>query len=216
MSYSRRSRDWFHFYSGSFRKGAHQLLSWGYEDARSKIRADHEEEKITGFIVTAIRKRLYDDPTTPLRFKIHYDIHEEQRDWKSEKTGKRRPRIDIVATCSFKLPRPEFMFEAKLLRKNGFPIGKYTGKDGMQCYIRGVYAAEYPAAAMVGYIQSGTSERWFKQLKRKFDSDDGGLCIHEQLRKINVVKSLPDEWVSVHSRKNNVNIEIFHIFLDCT
>jgi hypothetical protein len=190
------------------------LLAWGYQDARSTIRATHEEEEITGFICEAIKTKL-DDPATPSKFK-HYDIHEEERVRHSQKTGKRRQRIDIIATCSFKLPRPEFSFEAKVLRKNDSPTGKYTGDGGMQCYIRGEYAAEYPAAAMIGYIQSDTPTRWFVELKRKFASDDGSLCIQAGLRKITVLKSLPDEWSSKHSREGNTNIEIFHIFLDCT
>lgn len=189
------------------------MLAWGYEDARFKIRATQEEEEITGFIWEAIKARL-DDPTTPLKFK-HYDIHEEERVRYSQRTGKRRQRLDIVATCSFKLPRPEFVFEAKVLSKNGFPIGKYTGDDGMLCYLRSDYAAKHPAAAMIGYIQSDTPKRWLTELKRKFYSDEGSLNIQKHLRKVNVLKSLPDEWVSTHGRQDNAPIEIFHIFLDC-
>ena len=190
------------------------MLAWGYQDARFKIRATHEEEEITGLIWEAIKARL-DDPTTPPKFK-YYDIHEEEHVRQSQRSGKSRQRLDIVATCSFNLPRPEFVFEAKVLRKNGFPISKYTGNDGMLCYIRGNYAQKYPAAAMIGYVKSDTADRWYLELKRKFDSDDGSLCILKYLRKSNVLESLPHEWVSVHSRRNNVNIEIFHIFLDFT
>lgn len=213
MNHPSRSREWFQFYNGSFRKGVHQLLAWGYQDARFKIRATHEEEEITGFIWEAIKARL-DDPTTPPKFK-YYDIHEEEHVRQSQRSGKSRQRLDIVATCSFKLPRPEFVFEAKVLRKNGFPISKYTGDDGMLCYIRGNYAEKYPAAAMIGYIQSDTPKRWFTELKRKFDSDEGSLLIQKHLRKVKVLKSFSDEWVSTHGRQDNTPIEIFHIFLDC-
>src|SRR5438067_2223501 len=102
-------------YLVAFRRDAHQLLVWGYEDARPLIKPDHEEEEITGFIAEAIDRRL-DDPATP-DYWDRYDIREEPRVRNSGKTGKRRKRLDIIVRSSAMKPRPEFMFEAKRLKK---------------------------------------------------------------------------------------------------
>jgi len=45
-------------YDQSFREDAHQLLAWGYQDARRLITPDREETEITGFIAEAIEARL--------------------------------------------------------------------------------------------------------------------------------------------------------------
>lgn len=215
MSAPKLANEWITFYNSAFHRDAHQLLAWGYEDARSTIRSDHLEEPITGFIVKAIKKRL-DDPITPRRF-ARYFVDEEEYVRETDKTGRSRQRIDIVIECSWKLPRPEFMFEAKLLRKGGFPIGRYTGDDGMQCYIRGEYAADYPAGAMVAYVQSDTFDYWYAQLEHTLNADKkGDLFVITSLHPSAVVTGLPDEWASRHKRVNNSDIDIFHIFLDCS
>lgn len=218
MASSRKSPEWLRFYNGSFLRGAHQLLAWGYEDTRRqhKIHALALEEGITGDIVEAIKLRL-DDPRTPSKYTTHYFVDDESHVRGSGKAGKTRQRLDIVVVCSSKLPRPEFIFEAKLLRRNGFPIGLYTGYGGMQCFIRGDYAANYPVAAMIGYMQTDDSKRWLAELKRSFTNDvHNVLRIKASLRKVTVIPHLNNEWISVHKRGRNSDIGIFHIFLDCT
>lgn len=218
MASPHKNSDWFRFYSGAFLKDVHQLLAWGYEDARQagKIHAAAQEEDITGEIVRAIKRRL-DDPATPRKYTTHYFVDDESHERDSDKSGKKRQRIDIVAVCSAKLPRPEFMFEAKLLRKNGFPVSLYVGDEGMLCFIRNEYAASYPAAAMIGYLQSDDANRWFNELERVFSNDVAGdLRIKLPLRKVKVLAPLEEEWISEHGRVNNNDIQLFHILLDCT
>lgn len=60
MTQGKISDDWNYLYDIFFRKDAHQLLAWGYEDARSQINADNEETDITGFIASKIENRLDD------------------------------------------------------------------------------------------------------------------------------------------------------------
>lgn len=218
MASPQRNSEWFRFYSGAFLRDVHQLLAWGYYDAQQQNETHSLalEENITGEIVQAIKRRL-DDLATPRKFTTHYFVDDESHVRESDKLGKERQRIDIVIVCSAKLPRPEFMFEAKLLRKNGFPISLYIGDGGMQCFIRGEYAASYPAAGMIGYIQSDDANRWFNELERKFNEDmHDNLRIRSSLKKIEVLSALKDEWVSRHYRENNTDIQLFHIFLDCT
>jgi len=203
------------YYDSSFRPIAHQLLAWGYENALPRIHCKLEEEEITGFIAEAIEKRL-DDPSTPKKFH-RYDIHEEKPIAVEGRTGKKRRRLDLVIICSHGCPRPKYIFEAKRLRKNGFPIGKYVGKDGLQCFVKGVYASQYPEAAMVGYVQSDAASYWESELKRSFDGDpNNDLRIIQLLQKAQVLFSIPDVWVSEHERITGSSIAIYHIFLNCS
>jgi hypothetical protein len=63
--------NWITAYDSFFRRDAHQLLAWGYEDARTNINSTLEETEITGFIAEKIDKR-FDDPDTPSRFQRYY------------------------------------------------------------------------------------------------------------------------------------------------
>ncbi|MEL7006023.1 MAG: hypothetical protein AAFN93_25335, partial [Bacteroidota bacterium] len=63
-------------YSYGLRRLAHQLLAWGYQDAKAHIHCKLEEEDITGLIAKAIKNRL-DSPSTPSRFNRYGVIDEE-------------------------------------------------------------------------------------------------------------------------------------------
>jgi len=202
------------YYSYGFREGAHQLLAWGYQDALPQIHYNLEEEDITGLIVEAIDKRL-DDPTS--RKFERYSIHEEKPIAVEGRRGKKRRRLDLVVVSSDTHPRSKYVFEAKRLRKNGYPIGKYVGEDGLQCFIKGVYASHCPEAAMVGYDQSGDASHWEKELRRCFDDNlRNDLCVKQLLQKVHVLSSIPNVWVSEHERVTGRSIAIYHIFFNCS
>lgn len=199
--------QWINIYEKSFRKDAHQLIAWGYQDSLNLIQANLEEEEITGFIGEAIEEKL-NDPNTHKRFE-RYSLHIEKRiPWKG-RTGKRQPRLDIMIEYSGSKPRAEYIFEAKRLCKGTNTIGKYTGKDGMECFIDERYASQYPEAGMIGYIQSDDCSYWEKELNRKLDKD-----YNNQLQSIKIIDSLPHEYFSKHERKSGRLITIYHIFLD--
>lgn len=202
------SPQWINLYEKSFRKDAHQLIAWGYEDSLSQIHANLQEEDITGFIGDAIEERL-NDPNTEERFD-RYFLNEEKRISSQGRTGKARFRLDIVIQYSGSRPRIEYMFEAKRLCKGSHPIGKYTGKEGMQCFIDGRYASQYPEAGMIGYLQSDDYKYWEKELKRKLNQNS-----NKQLQEVEIIPSLPHEYFSTHQRKSGTPITIYHIFLDC-
>jgi hypothetical protein len=208
-SFARSSYDY------GFRRDAHQLLAWGYQDVLPQIHCNLTEEEITGIIVEAIEKRL-DDPSTPEKFD-RYSIDEEKPISVEGRKGKKRRRLDLVVVSGHSRPRPKYIFEAKRLRKNGYPISEYVGKDGLQCYIKGIYASQYPEAAMIGYIQSDAAIYWENELKRRFNHDpNNDLCIKQILHKTQVLTSLPDAWVSEHERVVSGSITVYHIFLNCS
>ena len=204
---------WGSYNDSGFRINAHQLLAWGYEDALPQIHGNLKEEEITGIIVEAIRERL-DNPRTPKKFR-RYDIHEEKPVAVEGRTGKKRRRLDLVIVSGHNCPRPQYIFEAKRLRKNGYPISKYVGKEGLQCFIKGVYASQYPEAAMIGYLQSDNAVYWETELHRSF-KDSPDLCVKQLLQKAQVLSSITDVWTSEHERTGNDSIIIYHIFLDCS
>ena len=201
-------------YFDTFVRDAHQLLAWGYEGVKDRIQSDDEETKITSLIVAEIEHRL-NDPNTP-DYYDKYEPHENKPDNKTGRVGKRRLLPDITIRFSGRRPRPEFTFEAKRLKANGFPIGEYVGKHGLQCFLRGDYACDCEAAAMVAYIQSDTPDHWFRRLDDRFRKDvSAKLRIKTALQPVSVLQSLPYEWVSEHERDDNSRMKMFHIFLDC-
>ena len=201
-------------YDYGFRRDAHQLLAWGYENAIPKIHCKLQEEEITGFIAEEIEDKL-DDPYLPERFE-RYSISDEKPISGEGRTGKSRRRLDLVIVSGHNRPRPKYIFEAKRLCRNSYPISKYIGKDGLKCYVNGIYASQYPEAAMIGYIQSDSSQYWENQLRRSFDKDsNNSLCLEQKLQETKVIDSLLDEWVSQHHRHDQILITVYHIFLDC-
>lgn len=202
-------------YDYGFRRDAHQLIAWGYQDALPSIHCKLLEEEITGLIVEAIENKL-DDPFTPERFD-RYSIDEEKPIAVEGRQGKKRRRLDLVVVSGHSRPRPRYIFEAKRLRKNGYPIGKYLGKDGLSCFIQGVYSSQYPEAAMIGYIQSDIASYWESELQRSFNKDlNNDLCIVKLLQKAKVLSSMPDVWLSMHKRTVGDIITVYHIFLNCS
>ncbi|MBE9070218.1 hypothetical protein IQ260_26610 [Leptolyngbya cf. ectocarpi LEGE 11479] len=203
-------------YFYGFRRDAHQLLAWGHQEALPQIHCNLTEEEITGLIVEEMREKLK-DPTIPERFYDRYSVGEEKPLAVEGRTGKRRRKLDIVVESNLpRESRPEYVFEAKRLRKNGYPIGKYTGKDGVQCFVKGVYASQYPEAAMVGYVQSDVTSYWVSELKRNFGKDTNNyLRITKLLQKVQVLSPVPDTWVSEHERITEGSIAVYHIFLNC-
>jgi hypothetical protein len=201
-------------YNDSFRRDAHQLLAWGYEDARHKITSDSEETEITGFIAEAIQSKL-DSLDIPKRF-ARYGVSEDKPITGENRTGKRRRRIDIIIEYHQHGPNPKYVFEAKRLCKPNQKMRDYCGKEGLLRFVDGRYAAEFPEVAMVGYMQSHTLQYWTDKLQRAFDNDtENKLRIEETFCKISVIISLSSEWVSKHKRVKKSSITIHHIFLDC-
>jgi len=208
-SFARSSYDY------GFRRDAHQLLAWGYQDALPELHCNLQEEEITGLIVEAIEKRL-DNSSTPEKFD-RYSVDEEKPISVEGRKGKKRRRLDLVVVSGHTRPRPKYIFEAKRLRKNSYPIGKYVGEDGLQCFVKGVYASQYPEAAMVGYVQSDTASYWESELKRSFDGDpNNDLRIIQLLQKVQVLSSMLNVWVSEHERVTGSSIATYHIFLNCS
>ncbi len=199
----------------AFRKNTHLLINAGYSAGRAKIATNElEEEHITEFIVCGIKDWMC-RRDRPLWCK-YYSVHEEAPVSGKGTHGKSRPRTDIFIELGSRLERPEYVFEAKRLRTNGFEAGKYTGVGGMGCFTGGIYAEGYHEAAMLGYVQSDTLTEWKKRVKKSITDNAVSLYLQSKQYDEVVISEIPLEWVSEHERKNGKgSIRIYHVLLDC-
>jgi len=127
--------------------------------------------------------------------------------------GKKRPQPDLIIEGTMR-GRPEYVFEAKRLKKAGFGTGKYLGKDGLGCFISGKYTARYSEAAMLGYVQSDSPKYWQMEIREKINLKKTNLNLLS-VRQKEIINDLPHEWLSVHRRDGmDRSITIFHILLD--
>lgn len=215
---TKSNQEYFGRFPARFKKQAHLLVHWGYEDARHGIQPpvniqDEDEESITGFLHFAIKDRLrtFEQPS----WYKHYSVHEESPVETEGRSGKRRPRVDLIIESTSK-GRCEYIFEAKRLKKYTHQVRHYTGSAGMGCFVSGKYARRYDEAGMLGYVQSDSLAEWKDKVKRKIDRDATKLSLTGCQRDEQVIDAFPLEWVSEHNR-NSVGrpITIYHILLDC-
>ncbi len=200
----------------AFRKNAHTLINVGYSACHTKIANDkHEEEHITEFIVCGIKNwmRAPDHPS----WSKYYSVHEEAPVSDKGSHGKSRPRTDIFIELGSHPQRPEYVFEAKRLRTNGYGAGKYTGEGGMGCFTEGIYAEGYNEAAMLGYVQSDTLSEWKKRVMKSVTENAVSLYLQSTQYDEVVISDFPLEWVSEHTRTKAIGkpIRIYHVLLDC-
>ena len=210
---TRPSETYFGVYRDTFRLHVHQLVAWGHEEARNRIASNNEQEPdITGYISEAIKDRLVDNCPP---WCIYYSIHEDMPVKMRGRSGRSRPRPDIIIETNLG-NRPEYIFEAKRLRKNGYGVDKYIDSDGMGCFISGRYAARYDEAAMLAYVQSDSVACWQREVRKAIDDNSKPLSLKPPQRNRNVIDVFPFEWISEHERISvGQPIVIYHILLDC-
>ena len=206
-------RSYFGEYPRSFRSQVHQLIAWGYQGAQKMIKSSYEEETaITGFIAEAIEDRFLINSPPWLE---HYSVKDDPPVRKMGSSGRSRPRSDLIIQANF-ARRPEYVFEAKRLSKNGFGIDKYIGTEGIGRFVNGLYAQRFDEAAMLGYVQSDSLAHWRSKVKGAIDSNAVPLCLKSAQHDEMVLGDFPLEWVSEHERaKLGRSINVYHILLDC-
>lgn len=205
---------YFEVYPRSFRIQVHQLIAWGFRDARHRICSNDElETSISGFIAEAIEDRLFTGYPTWCQ---HYFVKDDPPQRTPGRSGRSRLRSDITIQANFS-GRPEYVFEAKRLKRGGWGVNKYIGSEGIDRFLAGAYAARYGEAAMLGYIQSDYPGFWQIALKKAIDDDASLLFLKCSQHDEKIIDDFPLEWVSEHDRPAlGRSIDIYHILLDCT
>ena len=197
-----------------FRRDAHYILAKGYQDVRNKINSKTGEVKITVQIYEAIEKRFDSFGFSEKILNRRYAIKAEDTKIYKEEVK----RLDIVVqTTEPSQKRIRYIFEAKRLKKNGFPISLYCGDDGILRFVNEIYASDSPEAAMIGFYQDTDVNYWFKELTRKFkeNEQDNKIQVVENLTQFQIISEFPNEWFSLHQRKSGSGMLLFHIFLEC-
>ena len=195
----------------AFRRNSHALLAIGYREALPRILSEPDEETdITGYMCAALKKWFRANPGKYDGFDVHDDPHVEL----TGKTGKRRPRADIIITYTAGI-RPEFCFEAKRLHRTKAVAARYTDAGGMGCFISGRYASGYREAGMIGYVQTDTLERWNDELRKRIQDEMAKLELDSTEASVRFGSSFPLEWTSTHRRVGLTPVKLFHILLDC-
>jgi hypothetical protein len=208
-------------YLSVLREDAHQLLAWGYADARARLRSARDEYDITGFIAEAMEKRT-NNPQTPERFSL-YSVRPEHPFSPGGQRGKDRPKLDIqIERCG--RPKRYFTFEAKRLRDDGRAsvsdsVAHYLGGEGVGRFVSGYYAADSLESAMLGCVQAHNGGFWLGVVGQALVDDRvsgrNSFRLAEDYCRVQVIADLPDEAVSVHQRGGLPLLRLFHVFLDC-
>ena len=174
---------------------------------------DVVEEDITGELTQKTEEYInsQDSPdwTKP------YFVHEERRENVGGKKGKHRPRVDIACVLTGRKPQRLMRFEAKRLRRPGFTVGKYLGKEGLGEFIVGNYAAEDDTAGMLGYVQSDDCDYWAQTIADdlKDKKNEVGLIKGEQLEKAEF-ENIDQCYTTRHNRPTvKRELLVYHLLL---
>lgn len=176
-----------------------------------------EEPHITGELVKGARKLL--ESASAEQWMEHIEVLDDPPQNLAGRYGKARPRIDIEFVQTIHGRRPRFHIEAKRLYRSD-SVNEYFGAGGMQMFVGGQYAAEWPSAAMVGYVQSEDCSTWLRRLASGFATRREQLDICEDHVDWGAAgwtgDGLDSVQLSCHARTATGNgpIEVFHLLLD--
>lgn len=181
--------------------------------------AGEEEPAITGLLVQRAKEIVEADDAE--QWMEHLEILDDavQND-QPDRRGKRRPRIDIEFVEVRRGPRPRFHVEAKRLYRPD-SIAEYLGAGGLGMYICGAYAADWPSAGMLGYVQNRTCTKWLGELAERLANGQTKFHLCKQEHTFSSpdwsTEGLEDVRTSCHTRTEESlgSLRIFHLFLDC-
>ena len=203
-------------YIASFHRNALYLITAGHKRLiiNSTDYSNEEEPNITGELVRCTNE--YIDSTSSPDWTSSYDVKDESPENTKERLGKCRKKVDIVCTLTGKKPRSRIKFEAKRLKRQGFPAGKYLDKEGLGEFISGNYAPECDTAGMLGYIQSDDCDYWAEQIcdalnKKKKEVH---LTKNAQWQKASL-ENVNDCYKTRHNRSTvKRELLVYHLLLD--
>ena len=124
-----------------------------------------EEPHITGELVKGAREILESEDAEP--WMEHIEVLDDPPQTAAGRHGKSRPRIDIEFVQTLHGKRPRFHIEAKRLYRSD-SVNEYFGAGGIQMFTGGQYAAGWPSAGMLAYVQTQDSPAWLVRLESGF------------------------------------------------
>jgi hypothetical protein len=111
--------------------------------------------------------------------------------------------------------RPRFQFEAKRLYRK-WSIDEYVGKDGLQNFLSGRYAAEHADAGMLGYVQVQPVQKWIGKIQHRMEDQSREFFIEarEDAWRPRADSEFEHSFSSLHRRPGGP-VQIHHTFLEC-
>jgi len=176
--------------------------------------SNEEEPNITGELVRCANE--YIDSTSSPTWTSFYDVRDESPENTKKRLGKDRKKVDIVCTRTGTKPRSRIKFEAKRLKRPGFTVGIYAGKEGLGEFISGNYAPECDIAGMLGYIQSDNCDYWAEQIPEALNKKKEEVCLIKggQWRKANL-ENINNCYETRHNRPIvRRELLVYHLLLD--
>lgn len=119
-----------------------------------------------------------------------------------EDEGERKPDLEFIIPDCFRI-----FFEAKRIYKAD-SCSIYCGKEGLGRFLSGYYSSEDVDGGMIAYVQKGdileVQEKIIGMVRKKD-------CI-------NLIRAIGNDFtfLSVHKRRSNDDIKIYHMFFDLT
>ena len=192
------------------------LIVHAHERLDTHALATAEEPHITGELVKSARGLIESPEAEP--WMEHIEVLDDPPQNTPNRYGKKRPRIDIEFVTTGRGKRPRFLIEAKRLYRPD-SVSEYFASGGLQMFVQGHYAPEWPSAGMLGYVQSGTCAIWLVRLAAGFAHrrTEMGCEDTSELEPAALSdRGLEGVQVSRHQRtlQHLSQVEIFHLLLD--
>ncbi len=178
-----------------------------------------EEPHITGELIRCARMIVESDSAAP--WMEHMEVLDDPPQAAAGRHGKQRPRIDIEFVRTGRGQRPRFHVEAKRLYRSD-SVNEYFGSGGLQMFVNGDYAGNWPSAGMLGYVQIDTCGVWLRRLASGFATRRVEICASEDFRDWAPAgwqgDGLDGVYTSRHDRRaeNLGPIQIFHLLVEFT
>ena len=198
----------------AFVRKCHRLVGLAYVTLDRAPLRTAEETEITGELVLAMEELL--DRIPPPRGMRNLVVLDDPPQNTGSRRGRKRLRVDIEVRAIEVGPKPRFGFEAKRLTSDR-SVAAYLGKDGLQMYIRGEYAAEQDDAGMLGYVQTGEPMVWAAELEARLRGKpaEHAVCARGEWSSCSLAAETPFTYRSVHDRLSiGRPMVVFHTLLD--
>jgi hypothetical protein len=204
-------------YRPAFAHNCLLLIVRAYQAMETRSLQNAEEPDITGLLVKSAKEIIEKEDAEAWLEHLEVIDDPPQNDL-PERLGKTRHRIDIEFVRTGRGKRPRFHVEAKRLYRSD-SVSEYFGTGGLEMFLNGKYASQWPSAGMVGYVQSDNQDAWVDKLAVGFMSRKNALnvCTDESRWRTVTWSALgmTNLRESCHQRNGTLGkIGIYHLLLE--
>jgi len=175
---------------------------------------DTDEPAISGELVRFARQ--YCENKDLSEWAWPYTIHDDPPENDKSRKGKSRKRVDIIIERAQRGRHPRVRFEAKRLKKPGFPASEYVGQKGLGEFVSGNYAPESNVVGMLGYVQSDDCRHWANKLLDEVQAKKQAVHLKKDSRwKKAGLKNIEHCYTTRHTRSTDRGkFLVYHLLLN--